>query len=187
MKVAVYCSSRADLDREYEDLAFLLGSWIGQHQCELFYGGVNAGLMHSVAQSAHDSGAKVVGVVPEVFSHRVDELCDEVIFSADLNDRKAKMISIADVFVVLPGGIGTIDEWISTLSHIVVMQSKEPNYDKPILVVNLNGIYDSLIQQIATTSSSVFARGKGIECSIIVSNGDELSNQLDNIISMFEK
>lgn len=187
MKVAVYCSSRADLGAVYENIADCLGKWIGRNGCELVYGGVNAGLMHSVALSSHNAGAKIIGIVPEIFRHRTDELCDEIILSSDLNDRKAKMIDLADVFVVLPGGIGTIDEWISTLSHIIVMQSKDPDYNKPILVVNTGGMYDDLVRQLAATSESIFARGKRIDRSIIVNDSAELTNQLDNIISVFAK
>ena len=69
----------------------------------------------------------------------------------------------------------------------MVMQSKEPEYDKPILVVNTDGMYDDLIRQLAVTSDSIFARGKRIDRSIIVGNPTELTNQLDCLISQFAK
>lgn len=182
MKIAVYCSSREGLGEEYEKIAIALGEWLGNNNCELVYGGVKAGMMHTVAQAAHDAGAKIIGIVPEIFSHRADPLCDEIILTTDLNDRKAKMIDIADAFVVLPGGIGTIDEWISTLSHIMVMQSKNPDYDKPIIVVNKENMYAGLIDQLRATSESVFARGKRIDRSIIVSDTTEMLNSLKKLL-----
>lgn len=181
MNIVVYCSSRAGLGREYEEIAESLGKWIGGGKHTLVYGGVNAGLMHTTAQAAHDAGAKVVGVVPEVFRHRVDEVCDNVIFTADLNERKAKMIELADVFIVLPGGIGSIDEWIATLSHIMVMETVNPDVNKPIIVLNYKGVYDGMLQQLSDTNESIFARGKNVDRSIPV---DSVSQMIDVLQSL---
>lgn len=168
MNIVVYCSSRAELGSGYEELASELGRWIGESGNTLVYGGVNAGLMHSVAQAAYDSGAKMVGVVPEVFKHRADEVCSELILTSNLNERKGKMIQIGDVFVVLPGGVGTIDEWISTLSDMMVMETKNPSADRPIVVVNYCGMYDAMLRQLMQTNDSPFARGKRVDRSIAV-------------------
>lgn len=181
MNIVVYCSSRADLGAEYEEIASALGQWVGSNGHTLVYGGVNAGLMHSVAQACHDAGAKVVGVVPEVFSYRTDEVCDEVILTADLNERKGKMIEIGDVFVVLPGGIGTIDEWVSTLSDIMVREKVDANADRPIVVVNHRGMYDGMIAQLATTNDSPFARGKRVDRSIAVADIEQLLQTLTHV------
>lgn len=182
MNIVVYCSSRPDLDAEYEEIASMLGEWIGKTASTLVYGGVNAGLMHSVAQASHDAGAKIIGVVPKIFSHRADELCDEVLLTANLNERKGKMIEIGDIFVVLPGGVGTIDEWISTLSDIMVREKVDANADRPIVVVNHRGMYDGMIAQLAATNDSPFARGKRVDRSIIVDGGKSMVEKLDSLI-----
>lgn len=179
MNIVVYCSSQADLGIEYEAIAEKLGKWIGNRGHTLVYGGVNAGLMHTVAQSTHDNCGKVIGIVPEVFSHRVDKVCDEVILTRDLNERKAQMIEKGDLFIVLPGGIGSIDEWISTLSHIMVIERVNPNADKPIIAVNYKGVYDGVIMQLKSTNDSVFARGKRVDRSIIVKDIEQLISQLE--------
>lgn len=181
MNIVVYCSSRADLGAEYEVIATSLGKWIGENGHTLVYGGVYAGLMHTVAKSSHDAGAHVVGVVPEIFSHRVDEVCDEVILTANLNERKGKMIEIGDIFVVLPGGIGTIDEWISTLSDIMVMETRDASADRPIVVVNHQGMYDAAITQLGLTNESVFARGRRVDRSIIVADIPQLLSTLTTL------
>ena len=87
------------------------------------------------------------------------------------------MIALADMFVVLPGGIGTIDEWISTLTHLVVAGDTSTR----IIVANINGVFDNMIAQIASTAGSPFARG-GTPVTghcIIVESVDEMINQLN--------
>lgn len=187
MKIVVYCSSRYDLGKEYETIASVLGEWIGKSKSTLVYGGVKAGLMHSVAQAAHNAGAKIIGVVPEIFSHRTDNLCDEVLLTVNLNERKGKMIETGDIFVVLPGGIGTIDEWISTLSDIMVREKVDPTADRPIVVVNYKGIYDDVIAQLSATNESVFARGKRVDRSISVSDAESMIVTLNSLLKKSDK
>lgn len=181
-RVGVYCSSRVDLPEAVTSGARLIASVIGRCGGELVYGGVNAGLMHTVGQGARDSGAKVTGVVPEVFGHRVDPVCHETVSTRDLNERKGRMIEMADVFVVLPGGIGTIDEWISTLSHIMVQERVDPHADKPILVWNHEGMYDGQVRQLAETAGSVYARGKRVDRSLVFTDAAELAEVLGRLI-----
>ena len=177
MKVVVYCSANPNLPQEIVDIAAALGRWIGEGGHSLVYGGVDAGLMHVTAQAARDAGCRsVVGIVPEMFKHRADPLCTELVLSRDLNHRKAMLIERGDVFVVLPGGLGTIDEWVSTLSQLVVDDS-----DRPIIVVNHNGMYDAQAQQFRATAQSQFARAAGIDRSIMVGNSQELINKLNEI------
>ena len=177
MNVVVYCSANADLPEEITSIATALGQWIGENRHSLVYGGVNAGLMHITAQAALDAGCQnVVGIVPEFFQHRADPLCTELVLASDLNDRKSRLISHGDVFVVLPGGLGTIDEWISTLSTLVVEGS-----NRPIVVVNYNGMYAAQAEQLRATAQSQFARAASIDRSILVNNSQELINTLNEI------
>ena len=177
MNIAVYCSSRQGLAPEIEATAQALGQWIGTNGHTLVYGGVNAGLMHTVAQAAHDAGAQVVGVVPEYFMHRLDEVVDDVIETRDLNDRKDEMYRRSDAFVVLPGGIGTIDEWIATLSQITVDGSP-----RRIVVMNLDGMYDHMVEQLKATNESPYARvATMLDISIIASTIDEMLEALDTL------
>ena len=174
MKIVVYCSASSDLPQEIIDIASLLGRWIGEGGHTLVYGGVNAGLMHVTAQAAVEAGCcDVVGIVPEMFKHRADPLCTRLLLATDLNHRKAMLIAAGDVFVVLPGGLGTIDEWVSTLSQLVVEGS-----DRPVVVVNYGGMYAAQAQQLRATAQSRFARATGIDRSILVTTPQELINQL---------
>lgn len=183
MNIVVYCSANADLPEEITSIAAALGRWIGENQHSLVYGGVNAGLMHITAQAARDAGCQsVVGVVPEFFQHRADPLCTELVLARDLNDRKSKLIEHGDVFVVLPGGLGTLDEWISTLSHLMVEGIVEGAVNRPIIVVNHNRMYEAQAQQLHNIAQSQFSRSPIITSSILVDDSQELINKL-NIIN----
>lgn len=182
MNIVVYCSANQDLPEEITSIATTLGQWIGKNQHSLVYGGVNAGLMHVTALAAHDAGCqRIVGIVPEFFKHRADPLCTELVLARDLNDRKSKLIEHGNVFVVLPGGLGTIDEWISTLSHIMVEGIVGEGSDRHIIVVNYDGMYTPLAEQLELIAQSRFSRSPAITCSIFVNNSQELINKLNEI------
>ena len=177
MNIVVYCSSRENLDNKYLQLATALGTWIGKNGHILLYGGSNAGLMHVTAAAVHAAGGHIMGVIPEIFRHRIDPLCNEVVYTANLGDRKQYMIEHGDVFIVLPGGIGTLDEWMSTLA-VMTIEGDDP---RPIIVADIDGLYDGTIQQLADMSRTPFARGKNLARTLIARTTDTLLTTLTNM------
>ena len=177
MTIVVYCSSQAGLDEKYQRLAHDLGTWIGQNGHTLLYGGSNAGLMHITAAAVHEAGGHVVGVIPEMFRHRIDPVCDEVVYTANLGDRKQYMIEHGDVFVVMPGGIGTLDEWMSTLA-VLTIGNDDP---RPVIVANIDGLYDATVQQLADMTQTPFARGKNLARTLVATNATDLINILNTL------
>lgn len=179
MKIVVYCSSQEGLEEKYRLLARDLGTWIGQQGHTLLYGGSNAGLMHITAAAVHEAGGQIVGVIPEMFRHRIDPVCDEVVYTANLGDRKQYMIEHGDVFVVMPGGIGTLDEWMSTLA-VMTIGNDDP---RPIIAANIDGLYDATIQQLADMTSTPFARGKNLARTLAARSTAELLSTLVSLTS----
>ena len=179
MKIVVYCSSMEGLEKKYQQLAAALGTWIGQNGHTLLYGGSNAGLMHITAAAVREAGGHVIGVIPEMFRHRIDPLCDEVVYTANLGDRKQYMIEHGDVFVIQPGGIGTIDEWMSTLAVMTIGNDDT----RPVIVANLDGMYDATIQQLADLTRTPFARGKNLSCTRVARTTTELLSTLATLTS----
>ena len=177
MKIVVYCSSQAGLEEKYQQLARDLGSWIGQNGHSLLYGGSNAGLMHITAAAAHEAGGHVIGVIPEMFRHRIDPVCDEVVYTANLGDRKQYMIEHGDVFIVMPGGIGTLDEWMSTLA-VLTIGNDDP---RPVIVANIDGLYDATVQQLADMTQTPFARGKNLARTLVATTPADLINILNTL------
>lgn len=183
--IVVYCSSASGLDARYTDTAVATGRIIGSTGCALLYGGVNAGMMHITAQSAADNGAaEIIGVIPEVFAHRADPLLTVSKLTRDLAERKQVMIDDGDIFVVLPGGIGTIDEWISTLSHFKVVREQH----RHIVVVNIDGAFDAQLSQLAVTAESVFTASIDyMNRMSVVTDIDQLEKVLTERIHSYEK
>ena len=144
MRIAVYCSAKADLPQELIDDARTLGQWIGQNGHQLVYGGLSHGLMHEVAHAAKEAGAIVMGVVPQ---NRIANLHPDNtvnLFCATLHERKQMMEENADAFVALDGGIGTLDEVMAALASMTFF--REP---KPIFMLNRNDLYTPLQQLMA--------------------------------------
>ena len=177
MNIVVYCSSMEGLEEKYQQLSIALGSWIGQQGHTLLYGGSNAGLMHVTATAVHAAGGHIVGVIPEMFRHRIDPLCDEVVYTANLGDRKQYMIEHGDVFIILPGGIGTLDEWMSTLA-VMTIGNDDP---RPIIVANLDGLYDATVRQLADMTATPFARGKNLSRTLVATSTTDLLTTLNAI------
>ena len=177
MNIVVYCSSQEQLDNKFQQLALALGTWIGQNEHTLLYGGSKAGLMHITATAVHEAGGHIIGVIPEMFRHRIDPVCDEVVYTANLGDRKQYMIEHGDVFIVLPGGIGTLDEWISTLAVMTIGNDDQ----RPIIVADLDGMFDATVQQLAVLTRTPFARGKDLSRTLVARNADELLATLNNL------
>ncbi|MBQ9556823.1 MAG: TIGR00730 family Rossman fold protein [Muribaculaceae bacterium] len=177
MKIVVYCSSQGGLEEKYQQLARELGTWIGEHGHTLLYGGSNAGLMHITASAVHEAGGHVTGVIPAMFKHRLDPVCDDAVHTANLGDRKQYMIEHGDVFIILPGGIGTLDEWMSTLA-VMTIGNDDP---RPIVVANLDGMYDATIQQLADMTRTPFARGKNLSRTLVACNATQLLSTLSTL------
>ena len=165
------------LEKKYQRLAYELGTWIGQNGHTLLYGGSNAGLMHITAAAVHEAGGNVIGVIPEMFRHRIDPLCDEVVYTANLGDRKQYMIEHGDVFVIMPGGIGTLDEWMSTLA-VMTIGNDDP---RPIIVANLDGLFDATLRQLADMTLTPFARGKNLARTIPATTPQQLLTTLTTL------
>jgi len=140
--VCVYCGSRHGVSPAYAEVARKVGHWIGKHQGQLVYGGGNNGLMGLVAQATAEAGGRVVGIIPKALqSHEnTRTACDEVHVVDTMHERKRMMAERADVFLALPGGIGTFEEFFE------VWTWRQLGYhDKPVGLLNTEGYYDGLL------------------------------------------
>ncbi len=115
--VCVYCGSSNDVKPEYIALAEQLGREIARRDMRLIYGGGGVGLMGACARAVHEMGGEVLGIMPRFLLHK-ERIYDEVEHRIveDMHTRKQMMYEEADGFVVLPGGIGTLEEAVEILS-----------------------------------------------------------------------
>lgn len=169
MNITVYLSSKSDLDEAFCRAVEALGKGIGEMGARLIYGGSNAGQMHVLAECAKKAGATVTGIIPEVFRQLADPVADEMIYTLDLNERKSRLIALGQVYVALPGGIGTVDEVMSTLADMTVNKK----FDKKILLVNINGVFDPLVAQLEKFVALNLADARAVAMIVPVESVEE--------------
>jgi uncharacterized protein (TIGR00730 family) len=140
-RVCVFCGSSVGRDPAYAQAARALGALIGAHGLKLVFGGGNIGLMGEVAREAYHHGAKVLGVMPAFLRYLEPPLQkgEALEFTPDLQARKNRMLALADAFIILPGGLGTLDEFFE-----VVTSKQLGVFAKPIVVLNTKGYFDPL-------------------------------------------
>lgn len=120
MNIAVYCGSNFGNNPAFAAAATQLGTWIGKNGHNLVYGGSSVGLMGLVSRAAIDAGATVYGVEPAFFLEQGVPQHEDVELRVveTMSERKAMMIELADAFVALPGGVGTLEEIVEIMSRI---------------------------------------------------------------------
>ncbi|WP_040815542.1 LOG family protein [Nocardia concava] len=141
MDICVFLSA-ADLDERYTGPAREFAELIGKGGHTLVWGGSDVGLMKVVADGVQESGGRLVGVSVEFLRGKARANADEMIIAADLAERKAKLLGLADAIVIMVGGTGTLDE----ATEILEMK-KHGLHRKPVVLLNTAGFYDGLLVQ----------------------------------------
>lgn len=169
MKICIYCSANADIDSDFFRMTEALGRWAAENAHSIVYGGVNQGLMECVAKAAHEGGAQVVGVIPTLVekSGRISQQVDVEMLCDNLSDRKQMMQDYADVFIALPGGIGTLDEVFSTVASATIGY-----HSKKVILYNMKGFWNTLVSLLDDLQGKGFMR-KEWRAQIMVANSLE--------------
>lgn len=168
--VCVFCGSSIGADPAYGEAARELGRLIGESGMGLVFGGGDIGLMGEVAREAHAKGAAVHGVLPAFLRHLEPPLKkgEELEITPDLQQRKTRMIALADAFIVLPGGLGTLDEFFEVLTS-----AQLGALAKPIVVLNTNGFFNSLRALLTHVIDAGFARASAASLCTFVATPEE--------------
>lgn len=139
--VCVFCGSSAGARPSYLHTARRAGELIGEKGYTLVYGGGATGMMGAVARAAMNGGARVIGIRPTVLDHlELPQGGIEMIPTPDLFERKQRMIARSDAFLVLPGGLGTLDEFLE-----VVTTAQLGMHHLPVVLVNTDGYFEPLL------------------------------------------
>ena len=141
--ICVFCGSSSGSDPDYQLVVEQIGQIIGKNNFNLIYGAGSTGLMGACAKFAKKNGSKVYGVIPN-FLGNIEKPLEKinVTFTKTMRTRKAIMYKKASMFLVLPGGIGTLDECVEVLTLIQLKQIKE----KKIVIFNYKNYWDLLIK-----------------------------------------
>jgi uncharacterized protein (TIGR00730 family) len=154
-RLCVYCGSGSGTDPHFAEAARILGQSMAEAQIALVYGAGSNGLMGAIAQSVLDHGGHVTGIIPTSLvelENATNEIQERHVV-ANLHERKMLMFTMADGFVALPGGLGTLEELVEQLTWV---QLREHN--KPVIIVNVAGYWDPLLELFAQMRSKLFIR-----------------------------
>ncbi len=178
-KIGVFCSASSDIDSDFLKAAENLGKWIGKNNHMLVFGGCNMGLMECIAKATHMSGAMTIGIIPIKMekSGKKSESTDVTIPSENLSDRKELMMLHGDVFVALPGGIGTLDEIMTLLASATL-----DFHTKKVILLNIKGFWDPLINLFEHFQKEGMMRNALNESILIAKDEDELTFLLTKIL-----
>ena len=140
--ICLYCGSSSNTRNTHRNAAHEFGALLGREEITLVFGGGRVGLMGVAADAALDSGGNVVGVIPDFLAKREvgHGACTELHTTNTMHERKQKMAELSDAFVILPGGVGTLDETFE-----IITWRQLGLHTKPVIFVNIDGYWDPLL------------------------------------------
>ncbi len=155
MRIAVYCSSSPTIDPKFIDLSYQLGIAIAKSGADLVSGGGHISSMGAISQGARSVGGKTIGIIPQklVDIEFADHDSDELIIVDSMRTRKGKIEELADAFIALPGGLGTLEElieiWVGRYLGF---------HNKPIVILDPYGVYQKLHELVVDLEEGNFVK-----------------------------
>ena len=155
MNICIYGSASKNLDKQYINICQSLGREISKRGHNLVFGGGSTGLMGATAEGVAENGGEILAIVPRFVEDTEErsKLSTDLIETETISERKDLFQINADAFVILPGGIGTLDEFFETIEYKILGQQ-----DKPVVLFNINGYYDKLEEFMKIAQEQKFIR-----------------------------
>lgn len=178
MKICIFCSANSNIDPDFFTATEELGCWAAKNGHSIVFGGCDLGLMECIGRTARENGAMTIGIVPSKVEERgrTSRHIDVHIPCDNLNDRKALMTAQSDVFIALPGGIGTLDEIFTVAASATIGY-----HSKRIVLYNMKGFWNSLIAMLDDLQERGFVRGNWRERIFVASNLDEIAGFIGSL------
>ncbi len=175
--ICLYGAASDNIDQSYVDQVFRLGQAMGRKGYKLVYGAGATGLMGAAARGVDSVGGYIIGVTPE-FMDEIEPIypCTELVETKTMAERKSIMEQRGDAFVIVPGGIGTFDEFFQVLT----LKELGRLGDKPIVIFDVNGYYDTLINAVRDAFAQGFIR-PGVIKSF------DVCETIEDVISVLDK
>lgn len=176
MNITVYLGANEGNDPCLRQSVKELGTWIGNSENALVYGGSKSGLMGAIADSVLQADGKVTGIEPRFFieNELQHDGLTQLIVTKDMSERKAKMIELGDAFIAFPGGTGTLEEIAEVMSKVSLK-----HLDAPCILYNLNGYYDDLKALLAKMIDKGLSSKERQEGIYFAENLDEIKKILN--------
>ena len=173
MRICVYGAASPTIDQSFSDAVEHLGKVMVQRGHSLVFGGGGNGLMGAVARGVHSEGGYILGVIPQFFEdEKIEALCDfcnELIEPVTMRERKQIMEDNSDAFIVVPGGIGTFEEFFEILTLKQLCR-----HNKPIVIYNIQGYYNEIDTAMKVAISKGFIKDNCLELYYMTDNLDDL-------------
>lgn len=179
MRICVYGAASPTIDPEYMEKVEQMGKEMARRGHSLVFGGGGNGLMGAAARGVRDGGGYIFGVIPKFFDaekvEAICDFCDELIQPNTMRERKQIMEDNADAFIVVPGGIGTFEEFFEILTLKQLCR-----HNKPIAIYNLKGYYNELNEVMLQAMKKNFIRENCTELYEITDDLDKLFAYIEN-------
>jgi len=176
-KICVYCGSGPGIDPAFVESARAFGALLAKDGIGLVFGGGSVGMMGSIAESVHEHGGEVTGIIPEFLVAREHAMrgAHNLIVTRDMHERKRKMFEMADAFVAMPGGIGTLEEIVEQITWVQLGRHR-----KPILLANIKRFWDPLCALIDHMKALEFIRHDLSFDLLVADNVEDILPMLKN-------
>lgn len=175
-RITIFCGSSAGKNGKYSEQAFQLGQLLAQKNIGVVYGGAKIGLMGAVADGALSKNGEVIGVIPDFLQTKEvahTELSDMIVVSS-MHERKLKMHDLADGFIALPGGFGTMEELFEILTW-----GQLGLHQKPIGLLNMENFYKPLLDLLAQMTDQNFLKEINRDMLLDAENIQELLEKME--------
>lgn len=174
-RLCVFCGASSGIREVYTEGALRLAEELINRQIDLIYGGGTIGLMGVLARAVYEGGRRVVGVIPRTLTIRElsGEMIGELVVVDTMHERKARMARLADGFIALPGGLGTMDELLDVMTW-----SQLGIHRKPIGLLNVSGYFDPLLNLFQHAAAEGFVRAQHTQLALAHEEPDRLLDQM---------
>lgn len=181
MNICIYGASSNELDPKYYEDAEKFGEILGSAGHTLVFGGGNGGLMGACARGVHKAGGSIIGIAPKFFDEPgiLCGYCTEFIYTETMRERKHLMEDKADAFVILPGGIGTFEEFFETLTL-----KQLGRHSKPMVILNTLSYYDSMMTMLKTAADNGFMSKSCLDIFGIVKSPKEIMSLIESSVKI---
>lgn len=175
MNICVFGAASSEIDDKYIKAVEIMGESLAKAGHNLVFGAGGQGLMGAAARGFKKGKANITGIIPEFFKdadiEAIYEHCDELIYTDTMRERKAKMEDMADAFIIVPGGIGTFEEFFEVLTLKQLGRHK-----KTIAIYNIDGYYDAMEAMLERSVNEHFIREN---CQLLYSCFSDLQSMID--------
>jgi uncharacterized protein (TIGR00730 family) len=176
-KICVYCGSGPGNDPAFVEAARAFGAIMAKSGIGLVYGGGTVGMMGELAAAVRANGGEATGIIPGFLMtrERPTKGVNNLVVTADMHERKRKMFEMADAFVAMPGGVGTLEELVEQLTWVQLGRHK-----KPVLIANIKGFWEPLCALLDHMKALDFIR-RDLDFDLLV------ADKVDDILPMLQK